>query len=237
MLEERENPCPAADLVRVALQAALRQRALIREILDVFAAERSAQDFAHHDPDLAPDLCAEVAKVAEALEPSASSRGVLLSVPTRVTAERARPIARGGEPACNVVGEERRLARVLYNLIENAIRFTPAGRSVVVSVHDEPQAVRLLVEDEGPGVSPALVPRLFQKLVRGQDPASGTGLGLYFCRVTVESWGGGIGYEPRPSGGARFWVRLRRAGACAEGREARRAEGGRGHGEAPLGGR
>ncbi|HEY5950800.1 MAG TPA: ATP-binding protein, partial [Kofleriaceae bacterium] len=54
---------------------------------------------------------------------------------------------------------------------------------------------------------PELLPRLFQKLVR--DPGgTGHGLGLYFCRITVEQWGGGIGYEPRQPGGARFWIRL-----------------------------
>ena len=51
------------------------------------------------------------------------------------------------------------------------------------------------------------VPSLFEKLAR--DPrGGGTGLGLYFCRITVALWGGGIGYEPRPGGGARFWIRL-----------------------------
>jgi signal transduction histidine kinase len=56
-----------------------------------------------------------------------------------------------------------------------------------------------------------MLPRLFQKLVH--DPrGGGSGLGLYFCRITVEQWGGGIGYEARATGGSSFWVRLRRNG-------------------------
>ncbi|HEY8091492.1 MAG TPA: ATP-binding protein, partial [Polyangiaceae bacterium] len=97
-------------------------------------------------------------------------------------------------------------------------------------------AVRLLVEDEGPGVPPALLPHLFQKFARGRDPAAGTGLGLYFCRITVESWGGAIGYEARPGGGARFWVRLRRAVAAGEA-DREKPGGGEGDGEAAARGR
>jgi signal transduction histidine kinase len=230
LLGEREAPEASAKLIQVALEAALRQRQLIREILDTFAAERGAQDLAHRDATTAPDLCAEAAQVVEALGPMASSRGVALPAPARVTGETAHALGRA-EPPCKIVGEERRLSRVLYNLVENAIHFTPAGRRVLVSMHDEPGFVRLVVEDEGPGVPPALVPKLFQKFARGRDPAAGTGLGLYFCRITVEAWGGSIGYEPRPGGGARFWARLRRTAGSGEGDDENH------HGEAAARGR
>jgi signal transduction histidine kinase len=108
-----------------------------------------------------------------------------------------------------VIGDERRLARVLTNLLENAIRYSPKDGCVRVLVEEEPGTVRVVVEDEGRGVSPAVAARLFQKLSRGRDAAAGTGLGLYFCRITVEHWGGAAGYDARPEGGSRFWVRLR----------------------------
>jgi signal transduction histidine kinase len=213
LLEEQALPGTGADLVRVALNASLRQRELIRDILDVFAAERSARDVVHEDSSTAPDLCSAVAAVADALTPMAASRGVRFPPPVRVAAGEARPVSREGPPV-RIVGEERRLSRVLFNLVENALRFTPTGKSVRVLLHDEPGAARLVVEDEGPGVPPAVAAHLFQKLARGRDPAAGTGLGLYFCRITVESWGGTIGYEARPEGGSRFWVLLRRAGTA-----------------------
>ncbi|MCC6554484.1 MAG: HAMP domain-containing histidine kinase [Polyangiaceae bacterium] len=215
LLEERPPEGKAMELVTVALKAALRQRALIREILETFAAERSALD----DVTAAPELRAAAAQVVDALSPVAASRGVRLAGPSPTG------------PPCEVIGEERRLFRVLSNLVENAIRFTPAGGSVRVALHDDPGGARVTVEDEGPGVPPDLVSRLFQKLSRGYDPASGIGLGLYFCRITVEGWGGAIGYEARPEGGARFWFRLRRAaagGATNEGSGQGRSD----HGEA-----
>ena len=199
LLEERALATAEADLVHVAVQAALRQRELIREILDTFAAERTALDGASDDFALAPDLFATLAQVLEALGPTAASRGVRLSC------------SPAGPKPLPVIGDERRLSRVLVNLLENAIRFTPKGRSVRVHVGEEPASVRVAIEDEGPGVPAALATHLFQKFACGRDPSTGTGLGLYFCRITVENWGGAIGYEPRPEGGARFWVRLRRA--------------------------
>lgn len=69
----------------------------------------------------------------------------------------------------------------------------------------------MTVEDEGAGLSPDIVNRLFQKFVQGKGKTGRAGLGLYFCRITVESWGGTIGYTLRQSGGSRFWVRLRKA--------------------------
>ena len=77
----------------------------------------------------------------------------------------------------------------------------------------EDEWVRFTVEDEGPGVPEGLRDRLFQKFSQGGAKSGSAGLGLYFCRITVERWGGQIGYEPRESGGSRFWFRLKRAGA------------------------
>jgi signal transduction histidine kinase len=75
--------------------------------------------------------------------------------------------------------------------------------------------VVVAVDDQGPGVPVEMLPHLFEKFARGGERTAGTGLGLYFCRITVEGWGGGIGYEPRAEGGARFWIRL----PLAEGRD------------------
>src|SRR5262249_40028972 len=102
-----------------------------------------------------------------------------------------------------------RLFRVLTNLLDNAIRHSPRGGVVRVSARPENSSIAVFVEDEGPGVSARLMPRLFEKFARGWDSPSGSGLGLFFCRITVGNWGGGIGYERRAEGGSRFWIRLR----------------------------
>ena len=73
-------------------------------------------------------------------------------------------------------------------------------------------AVRFAVRDQGPGVSPDFVPRLFQKFSQEAAAARGStgrfGLGLATARMLVERMGGRIGYEPAPGGGSVFWFRL-----------------------------
>jgi hypothetical protein len=74
------------------------------------------------------------------------------------------------------------------------------------------------VNDEGPGLpEEATAPRLFALFAKGKGERAGkAGLGLYFCKITVERWGGTIGCENRPAVGARFWFRLPRATAPSE---------------------
>jgi signal transduction histidine kinase len=110
-----------------------------------------------------------------------------------------------------VVGEETRLFRVLTNLVDNALRHSPVGGLVRITTTREDATVVVCVEDEGPGVPHDLLPRLFEKLAHGRDRTAGTGLGLFFCRITVEDWGGAIGYERRERGGSKFWIRLKSA--------------------------
>ncbi len=131
-----------------------------------------------------------------------------------------------------VIGEEMRLFRVLTNLIDNALRYSSPGGVVRIAVRVEDSSVAVSVEDEGPGVPLAMLPRLFEKFARGRDRASRTGLGLFFCRITVENWGGAIGYESRDGGGARFWFRLKSAHPLSGTGETQDE-----HGQAPHAGR
>jgi len=186
---------PGARWIRIASQAAIRQRELIREILDVFSADRGALVRSADSSGEGQDVCRAIARVMSELEPVARRRGVRLQT---------APL----EPPCHVVAEERRLLRVLTNLVDNALRVSPPGGAIRAVVQREEAGVTVAVEDEGPGVPAELLPQLFEKFARGGERTAGTGLGLYFCRITVEGWGGGIGYEPRAGGGARFWIRL-----------------------------
>jgi signal transduction histidine kinase len=188
----REVPLPrsARRWTDLAAAAAARQRELIQGILDVFTVEQVGAEYGKPGT---LDLRPAVARAVAEREPVARVRQVELvsDVHTCVM----------------VAADSTRLLRVITNLLDNAIRHSPPGTTVHVTCTTEGSSIVLAVEDEGPGVDPVLLPRLFQKLVR--DPGSaGHGLGLYFCRITVEQWGGGIGYEPRPGGGARFWIRL-----------------------------
>ena len=93
-----------------------------------------------------------------------------------------------------------RLRAVLNNLIANALRHTPAGGSVTVSGRRQGTGVQVTVADTGEGISPELLPRIFDRFVRG--PASrGSGLGLAIAKDVVEAHGGTIAAESQPGKG------------------------------------
>jgi two-component system sensor histidine kinase KdpD len=97
--------------------------------------------------------------------------------------------------------------RVLVNLIENALKYSPAGAPVRLSVRRAGDVLEFLVEDRGPGVPPAERERIFDAFYRPADspPDSGSaGLGLSIARRLAEAQGGGLRYEPRDGGGSRF---------------------------------
>jgi signal transduction histidine kinase len=192
----------ASAQLATALEAALRQKQLVSEVLEVFSIEQAAPAAAPSRA--AADLGSALRRVVSEFEPIARRRNVRLA---------AEPC---GSP-CRVLGEERRLVRVLANLLDNALRNSPAGAAVSIRARREDGFVVVLVDDEGPAVPIELLPRLFEKLARLGERDNGTGLGLYFCRTTLESWGGGTGYEPRSPRGARFWIRLRAADDAAFG--------------------
>lgn len=194
LLEEQRLDATSASWVELALAAALRQRAMIREILDVFAAERDIGERTARSG-RGPDVGDAVAEVVRELAPVAEQKSVRVEV-----------VSRGGPT--EVVGDAPRLVRVIANLLENALRYSPRGGVIRVVIEPEDGAVRVAVEDQGPGVAPEVRPRLFEKLGRRGARAEGSGLGLYFCRITVERWGGRVGFEPRGEGGARFWFRV-----------------------------
>jgi len=109
-------------------------------------------------------------------------------------------------------GDARRLRQVIENLIDNAIKYAPAGTRVVVSVHGTPAGAEVSVADSGPGIAPEEVPGLFQKFSRlaaaRRSGVHGTGLGLYICRSIVEAHGGRISVDTAPGKGSVFRVVL-----------------------------
>ena len=102
------------------------------------------------------------------------------------------------------------ISRVLQNLLANAIRYSPTGETIEVSLSRPPingddgdtRDWLISVADCGPGIEPALAGRLFDKFVRGVD--GGSGLGLTFCKFVVEAHGGTIWFEAAPERGTVF---------------------------------
>ena len=96
--------------------------------------------------------------------------------------------------------------QVITNLIENAVKYTPAGTEICVSARMAGDDVQVEVADGGPGIPESAIPRLFDAFYRASDSgqARGSGLGLAVAKGLVEAHGGSIRVESRESGGARF---------------------------------
>ncbi|MDE3220642.1 MAG: PAS domain S-box protein [Nitrospirota bacterium] len=139
---------------------------------------------------------------------------------TEATAKRITFQLEMPEDAVAITADRRRLLRVLINLAHNALKFSPQGGKITVTVHAEARRsprgtsssrATIQVADEGPGIAPEDLPHVFEMFFRRKDPGDiriGRGLGLHFCRLVVEAHQGRIRAKNRPSGGAVFSVEL-----------------------------
>ena len=112
-------------------------------------------------------------------------------------------------------GDGDKLRQVLLNLLDNAVKYSPAGGRVVLGVETHEDALRLVVKDEGLGIAAGEQPRIFGKFYRVDPQQSrgvgGTGLGLYICRELVRNMEGRISVTSREGKGSTFVVELPRA--------------------------
>ena len=114
-------------------------------------------------------------------------------------------------PADIVVTADRtRLEQVAANLIDNAVKYTPAGGRVDVEVRREPDAAIVRVRDTGPGIPADELRRIFDRLFRGDTSRAerGLGLGLSLVKAIVEAHGGSVEVRSEPGRGSVFTVRL-----------------------------
>ena len=114
--------------------------------------------------------------------------------------------------ALRIAGDEDWLRQLLDNLLENAIKFSPAGAAVEVSARAADGRLLLSVADRGPGIEPAHAGRIFDRFYQtaaGRSVAArGAGLGLAICREVAHAHGGRIGVTRRVGGGSVFVVNL-----------------------------
>jgi two-component system sensor histidine kinase KdpD len=98
------------------------------------------------------------------------------------------------------------LERVFFNLLDNAAKYGASGGPIRVAAQVVGEAVRVTIDNEGPGIAAGLEDAIFTKFTRGQAESAhaGVGLGLAICRTIVEAHGGRIWAENPPEGGARF---------------------------------
>jgi signal transduction histidine kinase len=118
-----------------------------------------------------------------------------------------RPVElQAGELPALLRGEPAGLRLALKVLLDNALRYTPAGSALVVLGRRQGNGVELALRDRGPGVPPADAARIFDKGYRGSNAAGlpGSGLGLYMARSVVEVHGGTLEHVALPEGGTEF---------------------------------
>jgi signal transduction histidine kinase len=199
---QKLNPT-MTEMVQIAHQQSKQQEAMIRGILEAFSADLAAQQAAVKEPAKAPDFAQCARKTVETFKNAFVERNA------RIELDPSMDLSRDW----HVLGEESRILRIFGNLVENAMRHSPAGSTVTIGVEEsEDRFLRGFVDDQGPGLpEDETATRLFALFAKGKgDRAGKAGLGLYFCKMTVEGWGGTIGCETRAGGGARFWFQLPR---------------------------
>lgn len=189
----REGAVPESSFVDVALGNALRMERLIDDLLQLSRAEAGAAPLEKEET----SLSAFLSRVAEAHRPEAARTGKTLDVEAGGGAVRADP---------------RKLALAVSNLVENALKYGKEGGHVTLSGRIEGDACLLEVADDGPGISPEHLPRIFERFYRvdkGRSRAlGGTGLGLSIAKHIVESHGGTLRVESRLGAGTRFTILL-----------------------------
>jgi signal transduction histidine kinase/CheY-like chemotaxis protein len=204
LLSLEHLPAGLRKLVETGQSESQRQELMIRGILSAFSGDLLAQQSTSDKGAAAPDLATCAQKAIEEFSSAFADKNIHLRFATPGTAS----------SDWRVVGDAPRLDRIFGNLLENTLRYSPPKSTVTIGVDDQGAHVLAFVDDEGPGL-PADLPvnQLFALFSKGKSHSGKAGLGLYFCKITVERWGGTIGAENRAQGGSRFWFRLPRAKA------------------------
>jgi len=174
---------------------AKRLAALISNLLDVSRIE-AGQVSLRQEP---VDLEAMAQAVLQELQPQARAKNLAMDL----VAPPDLPVVRG---------DPERLTQVLSNLVGNAVKFTPPGGRVELTLDGEEGELKIRVRDTGPGIPLADQPRIFDKFYQVERVATrksgGTGLGLAIVKGIVEAHGGRIEVESTPGQGASFTVSL-----------------------------
>lgn len=194
LLVEREHEF--RDDVRSWLQVidrnVRRQHMLVRDLLAA-AATRNAPIVIDRQPS---DLAAIAHEAALAVRNEAEQKGVTVAV--------------SGEGSGSI--DALRMAQVVENLLTNAVRYTPEGGSVRVSVEQEADHLHLVVSDTGVGIAHEDQERLFEQFFRAAEARAsairGIGLGLAIVKAIVDAHGGDVALESEPGGGTTVTVRI-----------------------------
>jgi two-component system sensor histidine kinase KdpD len=181
------DPGTQLSLARSIEEQAHEMSNLISNVLDLMRLESGRIEL-RRDTHSVEDL---VGTALHRLEPRLQSHPVAIDLPEDLPSVSVDPVL---------------VSQVLANLLDNAAKYTPAGTPIRIAAVADAPMVRVVVEDEGPGLPPGDPRLLFEKFQRGREESAvvGAGLGLAICRAIVSAHGGEITAGPGSRGGARF---------------------------------
>jgi heavy metal sensor kinase len=190
-LSRERNSAEYRQTIETCQRAAQRMRRLIESLLALARLDAGQEPIKH----LKLDLAALAREGAEQVRPLAEERGITLLLETN--------------PA-QCAGDSERLARVLTNLLTNAIQYNRPNGEVRVTTRLENQTAVLAVRDTGAGIAAEDLPRIFERFYRSDKSRTtgGNGLGLSICKAILTAHGGSIDVASEPGTGTTFTVRL-----------------------------
>ncbi len=199
---ERLNDSQQLQLMRIIEQESAHLAQVVDQLLVTAQLNRGRLPLAETTCDITK-LSRAVVEAAEARKP-----------------EQATLVLDAPETTVRLSCDESLLRRVLVNLVDNALKYSPEGGRVEVRVVDELERVRIEVSDEGLGIPPAEQERIFERFYRLDASMTrgvgGSGLGLYISREIITQMGGTLSVRSTPGQGSTFVVRLPRHAVAAE---------------------
>jgi PAS domain S-box-containing protein len=179
--------------VTLVRQAADRLKALIDRLLDISRITSGRLQLERDDTDVAEMVTSVALMLAET-----SGREITVLAPGTPESYRAQ-------------ADAIRIEEVVANLLDNAVKYSPAGTPIDVEVTSSADAIRIAVRDRGPGVGPGERTRIFEPFHRSPSTGvPGVGLGLHIAKQIVELHGGTLTVEAPADGGSRFVVTIPR---------------------------
>jgi two-component system OmpR family sensor kinase len=192
VLSQDRSPADYRESLSVILDESRRLSRMVEDLLNLARAD-AGRVILHSREFYFNDLLSECCRSVQSL---AASNGVTLEyLPT---------------PDIPFTGDEDLLRRLVINLLDNGIRYTPAGGRVTAGLQTDPAGVRLRIADTGIGISADAAPHIFERFFRADKARTrgGFGLGLSIVKWIAESHGGTVELESLPAKGSTFTVTL-----------------------------